>query len=238
MARKRIVTSKRGTLSNARAKTRVTREEVVENFTQDEPQEQRSFSLRIRKSYIVFLLILAAVIGILYYFKGLFIVATVNGQPITRLAVIGELEKRGGNQAVDSLITRELIQQEGKRQNVSVTEKEMDDEIKKLEESLGGKEAFEQLLQLQGLSRSDLKEQVRMQKLVEKMLAGQIQVTEKEVDEYIEKNKETLLKNTTDSASLKTNVTQQLKQQKLSEKLKPWLDSLKQKAKIRSFLSY
>ena len=55
---------------------------------------------------IAVIIILAALV---YYYKGLFIAATINGSPITRLAVIKELEKASGKQALDSLITKKLI---------------------------------------------------------------------------------------------------------------------------------
>src|SRR3990167_8603459 len=62
--------------------------------------------------------------------------ATVNGEPIGRLAVIAELEKQGGKNTLDSLITETIILQQAKKKNVTVTDKEIDKQIKDIEKSL------------------------------------------------------------------------------------------------------
>ena len=43
---------------------------------------------------VVVIIIIAVIGGLLFYYKSLFIAVTVNGSPISRLAVISELEKR------------------------------------------------------------------------------------------------------------------------------------------------
>src|SRR3972149_1263490 len=99
----------------------------------DTKSKPRQFLSR-RKVLIGFLIVLAIVF--VYYFKGLFVAALVNGQPITRLDVIQELEKRGGQQTLSSLITQALILQEARKQGVDVTKTEVDDEVKKVEDNL------------------------------------------------------------------------------------------------------
>jgi len=47
---------------------------------------------------IIVILLIAA-----FQLKGLFIAAMVNGEPISRLTIIKELEKQGGKQALSSL---------------------------------------------------------------------------------------------------------------------------------------
>ena len=58
------------------------------------------------------ILILLVIIGIVifgYKYRGEFIVATVNGKPVTRLELISELEKQGASKALDSIIVQKLI---------------------------------------------------------------------------------------------------------------------------------
>ncbi|MDP2649265.1 MAG: hypothetical protein Q8P10_00315, partial [bacterium] len=50
-----------------------------------------------------------------FFLKGLFVAALVNGEPITRVAIISELEKQGGKQALSSLVNQVLILQEAKK---------------------------------------------------------------------------------------------------------------------------
>ncbi len=147
-----------------------------------------------------FVLGLAAIIifSILYLFKGLFVAAVVNGQPISRISVVRDLERRSGAETLDSLITQALIFQEAKKQNVTVTDEEIDSVLKEIEASLKDQGGLEELLLLQGMTKDDLVDQIQLQKLIEKILADKITVTESEIKEYIELNSETLPQDATD----------------------------------------
>lgn len=192
----------------------------------------------LKRRQIIFALIVLLFSAFLYFFKGLFIVATVNGQPISRLAVVSELEKQGGKQTLDSMITQMLILQEAKNKNVTVSQKEIDEEVKKIEESLSKQgQNLDSALALQGMSRKALELQIKIQKVVDKLLGKDISVTDKEVDEYIEKNKE-LLPQDQKPEELKAQINQQLKQQKLQQKFQSFITDLKSKAKINYFIQY
>ena len=62
---------------------------------------------------IVVILIVAA-----FFLKGLFIAAVVNGEPISRITIISELEKQGGKQILSSLVNKILILQEAKKKHL------------------------------------------------------------------------------------------------------------------------
>lgn len=100
------------------------------------------------------------------------VVATVNGQPISRLTLIREMEKNSGKQTLEGLIGKTLILQEAKKQNVSVGKGEIDQEMAKIEENFKNQgQDLNQLLAFQGITRADLEEQIQLQKTAEK-LAG------------------------------------------------------------------
>lgn len=196
------------------------------------------FPRSINRNYLMIALGILVLAGLLYLGRSLFLAAVVNGQPITRVAVISELEKQSGKQALDTLITKTLILQEARKQNVTVSQDEINAELKRIEDNVKASgQTLDEVLALQGMSRESLIEQIRIQKTVEKILGKQIQVTDKEVQDYISKNSETLGSDP-NSQETKNNVKQQLTQQKLSEKFQTWLDDLKKKAKINYFVSY
>lgn len=100
------------------------------------------------------------------------VVATINGQPISRLTLIREMEKSSGKQVLEGLIGKTLILQEAKRQNVLVGKEEIDQEMAKIEENFKSQgQDLNQLLAFQGMTRADLEEQIQIQKTAEK-LAG------------------------------------------------------------------
>ena len=56
----------------------------------------KEISDKLRQPKFLIPLIIIVLITLGFLFKGLFVVALVNGQPITRLSLIQELEKQGG----------------------------------------------------------------------------------------------------------------------------------------------
>lgn len=194
--------------------------------------------LNIGRKKIVVLLVLFLLASVLYYFKGLLVVAVVNNRPIWRLSVIRQLEKQGGKTTLDSLITEALILQESQRQKVVVSNEEIDEAIKQIEASLNKQgQNLDQLLVTQGLTRQDFRKQIRLQKIVEKILLKEIQVTEADIKTYYDENQSSFAKDKK-FEDLKENIKGQLEQQKLQEKAQEWIQSLYDKAKINYFVRF
>lgn len=195
--------------------------------------------LRPRKKRKPFLILaLLVILGFVFYFRGLFVAALVNGKPITRFSVIKELESQGGRQALESLISRTLIRQQAAKDNVSVSNQEIESEVKKIEEQLVQEgQNLDQVLKAQGLTREDVYEQTKIQLLVEKLLVDQIKVTDEEISKYLQENQGTLPKDLGEQ-ELKKQVKEQLKSQKLNNVVPAWLQELHSKANILYFVNY
>jgi len=196
---------------------------------------------RLPKTITVKNAVIAAIILILlalaYYEKGLLIAATVNGSPISRLAVIQALEKRSGKAALDSLITQKLIVDEASKKGIKVTDAEIATEIKNIESQIAAQGGtLPQMLEQQGLTMDDLEEQIGTQKKVEGLLGDAIQVTDAEVAKYIKDNKVTVPKG--QEADTNNQIREQLKQTKFQSAIQPLLDSLHTQAKINYFVKY
>lgn len=180
------------------------------------------------------LLVLAA----LYLARGVFVAATVNGQPISRLSVVQQLEKQGGKQTLDNLVTRVAIQQEGKKKNITISQKEMDEQLKKIEKNLTGQGmTLDQALQAQGMTKSALLEELKLQLTVQKLAGSNVAVTDKDVDAYIEQNK-ALLEQSPEQEINRTQIKDQLTQQKQQEKTQKYVEDLRKKAKVAYYTSY
>jgi parvulin-like peptidyl-prolyl isomerase len=175
--------------------------------------------------------------GALYYFKGQFVVATVNGQPIFRSTLIRELEAQSGPQILDSLVLETLVRQEAAARKITVSDQEITDETKKLEAKLAAQQQnLDQLLAVQGMTRPMLKEQLRLQLMVEKMVdRNSIVVSDDEVKKYFEDNKAFLPKNIKQE-ELAPEVKAQLQQQKATAKTQEFFKTLQTKAKVNHWL--
>lgn len=195
------------------------------------------FKLLRSKKLVLAILTIALVFGALVYFKGFFVAATVNGTPVARLSVIQELEKQGGKNTLDTLITEKLIDSEANKKGIIVTSSDVDQEIKNIEASItqqGG--TLEDALLQQGMTLEALKKQILVQKKIEKLIADKIQVTDEEINKYIEENKITLQADK--EVESKNQIKQQLQGQKLNQEATAWIASLKESAQIKYYVKY
>ncbi len=186
-------------------------------------------------AFIVALIIVLA--SLAYYYKGLFIAATINNSFITRLAVIEDLERASGKQALESLITKKLIDNEAVKKGISVTVEEVDAEIKNIEDQIKAQgQTLEQALNGQNMKLEDLKQQIITRKTLEKILADKLQVAEAEITKFITDNKVEIPKG--QGEVYKNQIIAQLKQQKLSSEAQALIDSLKSQSVIKYFTNY
>lgn len=98
------------------------------------------------------------------------IAAVVNYEPITRFELDQMMYSRVGAEALDALVTQRLVSQELRKRKVSVTSAQVDAKIEEIKAQLGPDNNFEQILQLQNMTLSDLKTQIEFQLKLEKLI--------------------------------------------------------------------
>jgi len=226
---------KRAVKRTARVTTKSTK---VEKVAALEVLETYSLKDKIKQPKVLTGLIIVVVVVLAFLFKGLFVAALVNGEPITRLQVVSELEKQGGKQALSSLVNQALILQEARKKKIQVSKSEIDAATKQIEDSLKSQgQDLNTALAAQGMTMQDLQMQLKLRTLVEKLLADKIKVSDKEITDYITANKASLPTNLSD-ADLKKSVAEQLKQQKMGNASQAWLEGLTKDSKINYFVGY
>lgn len=192
-------------------------------------------SLRLKDLILPTIIIL--IIILLGLLKDQFVAASVNGKQINRIELIRELEKKEGKRTLENLISEELILQGAEKRNISVTNEEVDREIGTIEKTIKNQgQNLNDLLTLQGLTRQQLKDEVRIQ-LILKRLAGKAEVTDKEVDDYIEKNKDSIPADAK-MEEIKSQVRTRLDQDKVNQKIQSLVDELRKNAKIEYLLKF
>ncbi len=180
-------------------------------------------------------IIVVIVILLLGYFRNQFIVATVNGEPITRIQLLLDLEKKQGKADLDNLVTEKLVMQEAAKRKIIVTDSDVNSEISKIETNLKSQgQNLDMLLAQQNLTRSDLKQQIKVQVMLKKMVKP-VTVSEKEINDYLDQNKASIPQGT-DPATLTKQVGQQIQQQKQGQEVQALIAELQQKAKINYLL--
>ena len=189
------------------------------------------------KKLAVVLVILLSVIALAFNFKSLLVAAVVNGKPISRLYLDRQLEKQGGKQVLENEVVKILILDEAKKQKLDITAEEIDKKIQEIESQVtAGGSSLDKLLEAQGQTRDSLKEQIKVQLIIEKVLSKDVSVTDQEIKDYYDKNKVSYAKDSKFD-DLKGQIKDDLVRQKIGEKFQPWLDELKKKAKIYYFIN-
>lgn len=219
---------KKQTKRQSKPKTKVVSSKKTEQSISQSLPEMKSVTPK--KISMPILIIIAVILGGLFFFRDWVVAVTVNGKPISRLALIHELEKQGGKQVMDALVTEELIRQEAAKQGVVVSQDTIDAEIASIEESLGDQK-LEDVLVLQNMTMDELTQQIKLQKTVEALAAADVNITDEEVAAYITENAE-MLPADMEEAELDQMVRDQLSSQKTQSTIQEWLANLKSGARI------
>jgi len=118
-------------------------------------------------------------------------VASVNGKNISRDELNDVLLKQYGQQALNSLISQKVIELEAQKQNIKVSENEIQKELENYYDSYGGQKDFLQTLEENGFTLDDIKKDLTLNIKMKKLLKTRISVTDEEAKAYFEENKAT-----------------------------------------------
>ncbi len=219
---------------------KVSKKTVSSKALMQEAKVEPKASVRKRpsKKTILFFLGVVIVAVLIYLFRGFFVAATVNGELVSRWTLNQQMEKQVGEKTLNDLITKKLILQEMKKKGIVVSDDEVNAEIKKIEDALKEQgRTLDEALQAQGISKVELNEQLKIQKMIEKLFSKDSTVSEEEVDKYLTDNADVLPADENPEV-LRASVKEQLKQQKLTEKFQTWLQELQAKATINRFVQF
>ncbi len=217
--------------------TKLTEQTPSENQTQDIEEEVFQMPKVSKKAFLLALLLILLGVSA-FYFKSVFVAATVNGKPISRYELVKRLEQQSGKQMLEGLVTESLLMQEAKKQNIKVTKEDVAKEIKNIEETLSKQGVkLETALTTQNLTRESLEKNVTLQLTAKKLVEKDVKITDKDIADYIAKNKDSLPKNLK-PAELNTQVKDFLTEQKIGELIQTKLEMLKKDAKIINFVKY
>lgn len=192
-----------------------------------------------RTRYTIVGILAVVLLGIVLYInRGLFVAALVNGQPISRLTIIDEIENQYGAGVLNRLIDRNLIIQEASKQNINVTQEEIDKRRKEIvsQVSAGNEDNFNEVLKAQGLTPEEFIEELRIQLLAEKMLGDKVAVSDEEFNKFVSENPDLL--EDPENEEAKSQLREQLKQQKLQTEYTTWMESLRKEADVQRFVDY
>ncbi len=182
------------------------------------------------KKYVLPVVVLLILVGLVVLAARFLVVAWVDKKPVTAFEYYTTLANRYGKDTREQLIVQKLVASEAQNRHVVVTDQEVDAQIKKITDSQGGQSQLTQVLQMQGIGQKEFRDLVRLQLLRQKMFSDGVNVSDDEVNKYIDANKQSLLppdsQNQPVDAKTKQNVKDQLTQQKINSNFSSWLQGI------------
>lgn len=190
-------------------------------------------NLKKNRKFLTILIVLI-VFALVYVGRSLIFAAWVGNRPIFRYTLIKELEKQGGKQVLEALMERSLIQQEGSKANIKVSDDDIIKEIAKIEEVVKKQGmTLDSALSVSGMTKKDLIGQIKLQIIKERIFKDKITVSDEEIKSYYDTNK---IQESFETA--KDNIKTEIINLKLQEEYAKWIEEIKSKAKIFYFIKY
>ncbi|MGE7114284.1 peptidylprolyl isomerase [Lysinibacillus sp. NPDC047702] len=117
-------------------------------------------------------------------------VAKVDGEKILQTELDDALHEQYGTEVLETLITNKMVELEAKKLGLTVSEDSIQSEYEEIMESYGGEEALQKALEANGLTEESVRENIRMYQLTKNVIATGIDITDEEVAQYFDNNKE------------------------------------------------
>ncbi len=209
-------------------------------------------SKKVKKSIIkkiTTIIILIAILAVVLYFAFRTLrpeqtVATVNDEVITNQ----ELDQKYSqlpdqyklfitkDAFLDQIINVKLLLQEAKKQGIAVSEIEIESEVNLIRESSPTDEAFEEALKQQNINLEQLKEQLREQLMINKLLnitvISKIEISESQIKSYYQTNEEYFKENDISYIAAKDQIKQILLSDISGNSIELYINQLKSNAVI------
>lgn len=115
-------------------------------------------------------------------------VATVNGEKITKATVYDRLAGQHGSQVVDQLINEALVNQAAKAAGVSVTSAEVQAEINKIRDRLGGEDKMKQAMAQYGITMEQLRQDQDNRLKLTKILSKDLKLDDATLKAFFDEN--------------------------------------------------
>ncbi|TXH06874.1 MAG: hypothetical protein E6Q06_04630 [Candidatus Moraniibacteriota bacterium] len=198
----------------------------------------RAAKFTVSNRMLALLFVGAIALGSAYGYRGLFIAATVDGSPISRIAVIQKLEQQNGKNILDALVTDRLIQTAAARLSITVDPSEIDAEIEKITAQIKAQGlTLDDVLRQEGLTLSEVRQQIATREQLRKILGDSLVVTDEEIDDYLSKTKLSPPKEIPES-DFREDIRRQLSDQKFGTEAEKWIASAREAADIQYFAGY
>lgn len=177
---------------------------------------------------IIALLVILGVV--LFKFQYVLVPARVNGRPVYVWQYAKYLHQTYGKEAIQTLTTQRLIDDEIAKSKVVVKQEDIQKEIDTLDKQASSSGGIQAMLTAQQMSMDQLKDQIRIKLAVTEIIKDKLKVSDAEVADAYSKNKD-FFKGVPE-AEAKDRIRTQLEGGKFQTEASNWLAEVRKTAKI------
>jgi foldase protein PrsA len=112
------------------------------------------------------------------------VIATVNGEPLTRAALVSRLLAYQGEEALEQMANRTLLLQAAKTLKVTVSAEEADAKVAEMRAKFKEADAFQAFLTRSNLTERQLKDDLRYTSLMQKVALKESPITDEDLQRY------------------------------------------------------
>lgn len=120
------------------------------------------------------------------------VVAKVNDVEITKDDLYNYMVEQNGEEALNMLISEKILSLEVEKSKIEISNEEMDEAVKEMTDYYGGEEQLNNAIASYGLTMETVKENIKTNIQMEKMLEDYVEITDEEMQEFYESNKDYL----------------------------------------------
>jgi foldase protein PrsA len=192
-------------------------------------------------NFVIKLVLIVAVGTILFLlaqkYRSQFLAGTVNLVPVSRYELNKKMAEKYGKQTFDEIVSERLLAQELKKNNIVVTNEEVDAEMAKIIKDYGSQDAFKAALTQYNLTEEKAKESVKQSLALKKMIEKtyKIEISDEAVKKYFDENAKTLFVGKKLEA-VSAEIKDTLYQQEVYTKTQEWFTGVRKEAKVVSFI--
>lgn len=213
----------------------------VSNSTENQPTQKKG-KFNPQKLFRVFLVAAAVILAaggislLVYKYKDRVVAARVNNSFITKYALRKKVMKTYAANMVEEMITERLIRQKLDQEGVLVPEGGLAARTEEIESQVKGAfdMSLDEYLKQQDISRKDFEDNITLQLRIEEYLASRVDITDEEVDSFIEENGQMLTGETEEEK--REEAVEILIDQEINQQFQGWLQELREEAKIVNYL--
>ncbi|WP_034762000.1 peptidylprolyl isomerase [Rossellomorea vietnamensis] len=118
-------------------------------------------------------------------------VAKVGSETISKDDLYTTLVDQYGDGALDTLIAEKIVKLESEKKDLTVKDSEIKKELENIKGQYDSDEAFNEALASSGSDLDSVKENIKTYLLTEKLLKDRVKITDDQIKEYFEANKDT-----------------------------------------------